>query len=567
MNIRETIANVLTGGKLDRQDGQIASLQETGQETANNLAFMRESLQRLEQAINSPEWRALATMADQEFTRDGLRAITNLARIMRIKNPLIKRGAEIQRLYVWAQGVAISATDPAVNEVIQNFLSDERNRADLTSHQARGEREKSLQQDGNLFIRFFVNDQNGRVRVRWVDPQEIDRIICNPQDRSEPWFYQRTYTAVSPNGDQATVTEYYPDWQFKPQARIGFQGRLAGIPGAGARIMWNTPIFHTAVNKVGPWGVPEFYDALDWAMAYKNFLEQLASVWASLARWAYKFTAAGGKRGVAAAKTKLGTTANSSGGETNPPPVAGSVFLQAEGNDLQPFRTAGATMSADDGRRLQLMGIMASGFPETFYGDAQAGSLATAKSLDRPTELKIMDRQALWEDIHQAIFSFVLLWAVKAPAGPLHHMARILREPDGNQYLEFIVWNEDIDPTISISFPSIIEHDVKEAITAVIEAQTMGGRAPGQGIPLETAVRRMLTELGLQDIDKIMADWREAWQAAVTGNISSDNPADPQPGDDGPDQQTMESIWRRQNVALSHLIEALETAEAPAPSA
>lgn len=567
MNIRETIANILTGGKIDRQDGQIATLRETGQETANNLAFVRESLQRLEQAINSPEWRALAMTADQEFTRDGLRAITTLARIMRIKNPIIKRGAEIQRLYVWAQGVAISAADPAVNEVIQNFLEDERNRSDLTSHQARGERETSLQQDGNLFFRFFINEQNGRVRVRWVDPQEIDKIICNPQDRSEPWFYRRTYTAVSPNGDQATIVEYYPDWQFKPRAQIGFQGRLAGIDGAGARIMWTTPIMHTAVNKVGPWGVPEFYDALDWALAYKNFLEQLASVWASLARWAYKFTAAGGKRGVAAAKTKLGTAANSTTGETNPPPVAGSVFLQAEGNDLQPFRTAGATMSADDGRRLQLMGIMASGFPETFYGDAQAGSLATAKSLDRPTELKIMDRQALWEDIYQAVFNMVLLWAVKAPAGPLRQVARVVREPDGDQYLEIIKWNEGTNPTISIAFPSIIEHDAKETITAIIDAQTLAGRSPGQGVPLETAVRRMLTELGLQDIDEIMDIWQQQQAAAVTGNVTSGNPADPQPGGDGPDQQTMEAIWQRQAVALSHLIEALEAAEVPAPSA
>ena len=577
MALAEQLADRLTGGKLTEQAATIAALQETNRETAVSLAFVQESMQRLEQALFSPEWRVLTMQGDREFTRAGLIAITEIARIMRIKNPLVKRGVKIQRLYVWAQGVSIAAADPAINEVIQAFLDDERNQADLTSHQARGDREVDLQSDGNLFFRFFINQRNGRVRVRAIDPLEIDDIITNPEDKREPWFYRRSYSQTALDGTTTAHTEYYPDWRFVPRSRVGFTNRTATMGAMGGRIIWDTPVMHVPVNRLGKWGICEYYDANDWALAYKNFLEQLASVWAALARWAAKLTVQGGKRGVAAAKTKLNTTL-ASGSETNPPPTTGSMFIASEGTDLQPFRTAGATMSADDGRRLQLMAAMAFGFPETFWGDAKAGSLATAKSLDRPTELQIVDRQTLWRDIHQSIFQLVLLWAVKAPEGPLRGLGRVVREPDGDQVIERVVWNEGVDPNIVISFPPVIEHDIKETIGALVDAQTLSGRSEGDGIPLETAVHQMLVALGLEDVDAVMDLWREdqaeraarAEQMAAQMAQASPNPdqnqdqnanggADGNP-DDNTTDQAKEAVWQRQVTAVTELLADLREA-------
>jgi len=581
MALAEQLADRLTGGKLTEQAATIAALQETNRETAVSLAFVQESMQRLEQALFSPEWRVLTMQGDREFTRAGLIAITEIARIMRIKNPLVKRGVKIQRLYVWAQGVSIAAADPAINEVIQAFLDDERNQADLTSHQARGDREVDLQSDGNLFFRFFINQRNGRVRVRAIDPLEIDDIITNPEDKREPWFYRRSYSQTALDGTTTAHTEYYPDWRFVPRSRVGFTNRTATMGAMGGRIIWDTPVMHVPVNRLGKWGICEYYDANDWALAYKNFLEQLASVWAALARWAAKLTVQGGKRGVAAAKTKLNTTL-ASGSETNPPPTTGSMFIASEGTDLQPFRTAGATMSADDGRRLQLMAAMAFGFPETFWGDAKAGSLATAKSLDRPTELQIVDRQTLWRDIHQSIFQLVLLWAVKAPEGPLRGLGRVVREPDGDQVIERVVWNEGVDPNIVISFPPVIEHDIKETIGALVDAQTLSGRSEGDGIPLETAVHQMLVALGLEDVDAVMDIWREGQdeRAARAEQMAAQMAqAAPDPGQN-PDQNAnggadgnvgdgidnnladpaMEAVWQRQVTAVTELLSDLREA-------
>lgn len=499
MTLREAVADRLTGGRL-------SEMQEVSRQQENDLFLIRESLSRLEQILYSDEWRRMDITAEQEFSREGIRRITELSRLMRLKNPLIQRGVEVQRLYVWAQGVNIQAKDEDINEVLQAFLDDERNQAELTTHQARGDKERDLQQDGQLFFRFFVDRLTGRVRVRSIDPQEIEQIVCNPEDKKEPWFYVRRYHKVEIDGSTRTLREAYPDWRYHPRST------MVNLPSTAidARIVWESPIYHVRGNNpMGRWGLPEYYAANDWALAYKSFLEQLASVWQALARWSMKLTGIQSKTEMATLKAKLNTTLDSSNTETNPPPVTGGLAFLAEGRDLQPFRTAGATMSANDGRRLFLMAAQIFGFPETFYSDVSVGTLATAKSLDRPTELKIKDRQELWRSVHQNVFSFVLRWAIQAPQGPLSSVGKVRRTPDEDEWAYTTEWNQGVDPTIDIGFPPIIEQDVPAQVGALVDAVTLKGGVPAGTIDPETATREFLNLLGFQDIDAIMEEWKE----------------------------------------------------------
>jgi hypothetical protein len=147
-------------------------------------------------------------------------------------------------------------------------------------------------------------------------------------------------------------------------------------------------------------GIPETYQALDWARAYKEFLEDWATIVKSLSRFAWKMTVPQGSDGVAVAQSVLGSTVSLESGENNPAPPAGSAFVESGEFNLQAMPKTGATIQADDGRRLLLMALAAFGIPETFTGDVSVGTLATAESLDRPTELKFRDRQTLWQDGH-----------------------------------------------------------------------------------------------------------------------------------------------------------------------
>ncbi len=458
---------------------------------------LQESLRELELALTAQDWRLLSGQAQQEFSTAGLQQIRELARLMYLKNPVIKRGVDLQRLYVWALGVNIAGREPEINDCIQSFLDDERNQDTLSGHQARMKLETDLQLDGGVFFRFFVNRADGRVRVRTLPPGEVTDIVFNPEDASEPWFYRRQYSRVELSGAVGVMTEYYPDWNYQPAAiPAGFSD--------GALVM-ETPVYHVAVNKFGRFGVPEVYAALDWALAYKTFLENLATVWRALSRWAAKLQTTGGARGIAAAKAKLNTTISTSTDETNPPPVTGSVFISGEGTNLEPFRTSGATMSAEDGRRLFLMAAAVMGFPETFYGDVSVGTLATAESLDRPTELKVRDRQALWTSVLQAIFTFVCRWAVKAPAGSLRSLGRVVREPDGGEIVERLEWNEGVDGNIDISWPPIVERDLASYVSAAVEAATLAGVPKNEEQDwLRTFVRLLLSAFEVADADEIV---------------------------------------------------------------
>ncbi len=471
------------------------------------LASLSESIAELELALEDVGWIHMALMGELEFSRDGLRRINDLARLMYLKNPLIQRGVNVQAFYVFGQGVAIAAKHPDVNEVIQGFLDDEKNKAELTSHQARLGKEVELQLFSNLFFCFFTNARTGRVRIRTIPVAEIVDIHTNPDDKKEPWYYKRVWMqteldTASGIAMSTSKTAYYPDWHYKPE-KAKRPREIGGNP-----VEWDSPVYHVKTGGLPDmlFGVSEVYAAIDWARAYKEFLENWSSLVKAYARFAWRGKAKTAA-GAAAMKAKLGTTLGGQGtSETNPPPVAASAAFMTEGMDLQPIRTAGATTSADDARRLLLMVAAATGLPETFFGDTQVGALATAKSLDRPTELKMVSRQTLWRDILSGICSYVILQAVKANrlTGTV-----VEDEEDHTESVELPIdpgTGAPIDATVDVNFPPILEHDVGAVVDAIIKAATLDGKAPAGTIPdTETLARMLLTALGEPDVDGMVA--------------------------------------------------------------
>jgi len=129
------------------------------------------------------------------------------------------------------------------------------------------------------------------------------------------------------------------------------------------------------------------------------------------------------------------------------------------------------------------------GLPETFFGDVSVGTLATARSLDRPTELKFLDCQAYYIDFYSDLFSYVIDVAQAANKLPY-------QDPETD---------EDLDENVSITFPPILEHDVNESVGAIVSAATLDGKAQAGTIPdMKLLSRMLLTVLGAQDIDELM---------------------------------------------------------------
>ncbi|MTI82594.1 MAG: hypothetical protein FH756_01585 [Firmicutes bacterium] len=423
----------------------LTKMQESIGQRDESLEFLQERLAELELALEDTGWMRLSAEGDREFSREGLRKINQISRLYWLKNPLIKRAVLTQTQYVFGQGVNIEAEHSLVNEVVQEFLDDHKNRAELTEHQSRMIKETELQLFANIFFVFFVNRSTGRVRIRTIPMDEITDVITDPDDAKTPLYYRRDWTERkfdTSTGQYVTRprTAFYPDWKHpQPDKYI-----------AGQKVE-EAVIYHVAVNKLSDmkFGVSEIYAACDWARAYKEFLENWATIVKAYSRFAWQLVTKGGKKGVASAKEKLQSTfGTGTGAETNPPPISASTFIGTDGAKLEPIKTQGATTKAEDGRRLLLMVSAATGIYEHYFGDPSTGNLATAKSMERPMELMFRDRQQLWSSILCEILQFVIEQSVRAPRGKLP--GQILRNEYGEEYVELAKDTENEDPELRV---------------------------------------------------------------------------------------------------------------------
>lgn len=462
------------------------------------LEYLEERLAELELSLAQEDagWMSLIGDGEQEFSRDAIGKIASLARLNYLKNPLIRRAVDVQMYYVFGQDVTIRADDPEVNDVIQAFLDDTKNRVELTGHQARQLKEVDLRLFGNLFFVFFPDAETGRVRVRTIPLEQIDDIVCNPEDAKEPQFYLRAWTQTDVDGKTTRQKRAYVDWWYAAEDQ---PDTVRGYP-----VDWEHPVYHVKAGGLSNmrFGVSEVYPALDWAKAYKAFLEDWATLTRAYSRFAHKLTLPSTK-GIAAAKARLGSTLGEGSGETNPPPVTGSTFIAGPGTDISPIRIGGANVSMEDGRRLLLMVAAAVGLPETFFGDTAIGSLATARSLDRPTELQMRNRQAFWGDVYLDILNYVVLQSVKAGA----LAGRIIEEPDGTPRVELPPDPETGEPReagITVEWPPILEHDIPARVAAITDAATLKGLPVAPTMDPKTVSRLLLQTLGAGDVDALL---------------------------------------------------------------
>lgn len=459
-------------------------------ETANR-GLLEERLVELELALDSEGWDALGVDGDRALSRDAIVRIARLCRLNAIKNPLIRRAVKARTAYTFGEGVTESVPgDDAAQAWLADHQDDRGNRRSFFSHTAAVELDRDLQCDGNVFIVLFTDPASGRVRVRPVALTEVTDIIFDPNDRAHPWYYRReTWTSVVDFGSGRVVpvrqVEWHPALWHEPVPadrpdRIG-----------GHQVRWDAPIVHMAADSSSEqvWGIPELFAALDWAKAYKTFLEDWATLVRSLSRFAFKLTAPGRKQ--AAARAGL---AGPTGG-----PVAGSDAVLPAGYNLEAIPKTGATVAADDGRQLRLMVAAAVDLPDTILsGDADQGNRATAETLDRPTELAMTERQRRHGDIRADVCTWILASGIRA--GQIPGAVTI----DGDNVA--VVDGTGEPYVVQVSWPPILQPDIAGTIDAVITAATLGGHPDAGTIPTEALSRRLLTVLGFERVDDLLDD-------------------------------------------------------------
>jgi hypothetical protein len=351
--------------------------------------------------------------------------------------------------------------------------------------------------------------------VRTIDATEIADIVCDPDDADCPWFYrrcwdQRNFDATTGATSVEQMNAWYPAIDYDPTDK---PQSINQIP-----VKWDSPVLHRKTGAVAKWhfGCPRLYPMLDWARESRKFLEACASVRQSLSQFAFRLTTKGGQQAMEGAKQQLSTTVGPSNTlwDQNPPAVRGATFASGPGTQMEAFKTTGAGFSPEDVRQYKLMCCMVKGVPETFLADVSTGNLATAQSLDRPTETMFLEHQEAWREVLTHIVKYVLGISQGAPSGALReadrHIFRIVEakrrvRADGAMVYEASKPSAETgDIEIAVDFPAIREGDNGVMINAVVQAMTLGNRG-GQivGIDEKEGVMLLMQLAGVEDAKEI----------------------------------------------------------------
>ncbi len=476
----------------------------------------------IELALQNVEWRREINLSWLEFSRWGIQQIILISRLHYIKNPWIQKGINTVAAYVFGRGVEVMSDDDDANDVLQDFF--QRNKSVL-GQAALSDLQKRLFYDGQVFFCFFPDKTaTGKTTVRTIDATEIFEIVTDPDDTDQPWFYHRKWSVKifneSTGGYSMTDSReaYYPALSWVPDGKQKAQDTINGHP-----VMWDTPVLHhkggTGISK-WHFDCPKVYAALDWAKSGRRWLEACATVRQALSQIALTLTTKGGQQALEGAKQQLGTTVGPTSPlwDKNPPAVAGGIFASGPGTTLAAFNSSGAGGNPSDVAEYRTMVACVFEIPPTFLGDMETANLATATTLDRPTELAMLEKQERWREVLVTIATYVLNVDQTAQSGKLkeagkgaYRVVELRRVTLANGARVYVKLDEAARKTakeipVKVIFPAIREGDMPTIVKAISDAMTLGN-TQGQvvGIDEKVGVQALLEQIpGVENAGEIV---------------------------------------------------------------
>jgi hypothetical protein len=124
------------------------------------------------------QWRGVQTGRRDLNPMDQDKLI-NLANYLCRANPLGKRISEIRRDFIIGEGVTFEAEDEQVQEILDEFWEDPINNMD----EFQDDIVEYLGINGELWLPTFENQFTGAVRLGWIDPIEVFKVVPDRMNR------------------------------------------------------------------------------------------------------------------------------------------------------------------------------------------------------------------------------------------------------------------------------------------------------------------------------------------------------------------------------------------------
>ncbi len=393
-------------------------------------------------------------------------------------NPLAFAIIEITTSFVLGKGVKVTARSPKVQRVLDGFWHDPDNRMDSRIYDICTE----LALYGEIFVRFFVNRFDGKVKVRLIDPSIIDQVETDPDDIETQLRYHQRPIGPSPTQNVDAINIINPNV---------LKGQNPGDPTmVGKWFTAGEEVVHFAINKVSnaKRGKSDLATLLPWLRRYKDWLTDRIRVNKYKSAFLWDVTLKGADQKTISNKKM----------EYSYPPEPGSVIIHNEAEQWNAVKPEINAQEAEkDGLAIKLMVAVGANLPLHYLSDGDNNNRATATQMGLPTFLKFQRRQRVLKNILRTILD------------------RVLREA---QQIGRLSKNLDLTRAYDIIFPEFDHEDNQELGIAISNLMQGLTAAHSQGwISNETAMQLLFQFCGREiDIHEEQARVRAEMQARAS---------------------------------------------------
>lgn len=432
----------------------------------HELREAKENLLKVADAYDNIGWAPLSQSDSDEIKLSTVKNMAKVSRALYSMNPFVNRGVNARIGYIWGRGVTFDGVDEISDKI-------EGNRRKLFNNTSYTEFERVLATDGNSFTALPNDSHPDEDPTAFRVPlEQIMSAISNPDDIEEIWYYRREWSVKTTNGETGEINEkkmikYYPSMEYYQKLQKNNKNLPRRWKDAGVEQRY--VIHHVAVNKqVGwRWGVPDIAPVVFWAKAYKEYLEDRATLVKAYGRLAWQVQSPNAQGAQAAGAQVLAPPTRDpitgelryTGGTAITGPGTVATSLPATGSDVDFDK--GSALAAAIASGLQVSKVV-------ITSDPGSGNRATAETLDLPT-LKAMEaRQQLHTDRFLAIFEF---WGAKiTPA-----VNEKKNTPKTRETQEADKTGEPTGPEYAlVTWPQIESDSTKDRVTALGTAVELG---------------------------------------------------------------------------------------------
>ncbi len=407
-------------------------------------------------------------------------------------NPLANWLIEIVTAFIVGSGFVIESDNKEVENMLNGFWNDPLNNLDIYAEK----HVRELGIYGEQCWSKFVSENSGKVRLGYIDPAQIKKVVTDPEN-------VKMKVAVFLKG-----TSGAPGRKFKTVLPADAEAVLSEKAQKIRDISTDGECYFFSINNVtnDPRGTSDLFVLADWLDAYEQFLYDYADRWPLMNSFVWDLMVDGADE--PALKEALKNFTKKSG----------SVFAHNEKQTLESVSPDLKSVDAAKGASLLRNHILGNkSIPEHWYGGGGDVNRATALEMGTPVFKMMNSRQ----DLVVNIFTFVL--------------NDVMAEGDEAGMLAGV---SDEEKKFTVSTPELAAKDVTSFSTAVQQLTTALSTAQtNEWIDKDTAVKLFafcISLIGYElDVDAVKEklkeeDSRKGYEDYPNGDKADDK----KPGDE-----------------------------------